>query len=107
MAAVSTSTSTEMVGGYRMTNREELPKLIGIVMAKSPKLLLKLSWRYLKMKKRAQRAEKQFRKRLEASGMDPEVAARFAEKYGSTASIRQLIQEFGFPRKMFGDNGKD
>lgn len=90
-----------------MPNREELPKIVGVVMAKSPKLLLKLSWRYLKMKKRAQRAERTFRQRLEASGMDPEMAARLAERYTSTVSIRHLLKEIGLPGKMFGGNGKD
>jgi hypothetical protein len=106
MAAASTSTSTEPRGGKRMTQREALPKLIGVVIAKSPKLLLKLSWRYLKMKKQAQRAEKEFRERLEASGMDPETAARFAEQYGSTVSIRQMMKGIGIPNGVFGKNGK-
>jgi len=90
-----------------MPGREELPKIIGVVIAKSPKLLLKLSWRYLRMKKQAQRAERTFRRQLEASGMDPEVAAQFAERYTSTVSIRHLLKETGIPSRIFGNNGKD
>ena len=89
-----------------MPRREELPKLLGIVISKSPKLLLKLSWRYMKVKKQAQRAEKTFRKQLEDGGMDPETAARLAEKYSSTASIRQLMKEVGLPGKVMNLKGK-
>lgn len=90
-----------------MPGREDLPKIVGTVIAKSPKVLLKLTWRYLKMKKQAQRAERTFRQRLEASGMDPTTAARFAERYTSTVSIRHLMKEIGIPGKIFGHNGKD
>ncbi len=89
-----------------MPRREELPKLLGIVLSKSPKLLLKLSWRYLKVKKQAQRAEKAFRQQLEGGGMDPETAARLAEKYSSTVSLRQLIKEFGIPGRGMNLKGK-
>ncbi len=89
-----------------MSRREELPKLLGIVISKSPKLLLKLSWRYLKVKKQAQRAEKTFRNQLEAGGMDPETAALLAEKYSSTVSIRQLMKEVGVPGKVMNLKGE-
>ncbi len=89
-----------------MPRREELPKLLGVVLYKSPKLLLKVSWRYLKVKKQAQRAEKAFRKQLEDGGMDPEAAARLAEKYGSTASLRQMIKEAGVPGQVMNLFGK-
>jgi len=89
-----------------MPDREELPKFIGVVLAKSPKLLLRLSWRYLKMKKQAQRAERTFRRQLEASGMDPKTAARFAERYISTVSLRHIVKEIGIPNGIFGNNGK-
>ncbi|NOQ53474.1 MAG: hypothetical protein GQ558_02580 [Thermoplasmata archaeon] len=89
-----------------MPRREELPKLLGVVLYKSPKLLLKVSWRYLKVKKQAQRAEKAFRQQLEDGGMDPEAAARLAEKYGSTASLRQMIKEAGVPGQVMNLFGK-
>ena len=89
-----------------MPRREELPKLLGIVLSKSPKLLLKLSWRYLKVKKQAQRAEKAFRQQLEGGCVDSETAARLAEKYSSTVSLRQLIKEFGLPGKGMNFKGK-
>ena len=89
-----------------MPRRKELPKLLGVIISKSPKLLLKLSWRYLKVKKQAQRAEKTFRKQLEVGGMDPETAALLAEKYSSTASIRQLMKEVGVPGKVMTLKGE-
>ena len=88
-----------------MPSREEMPKLLAVVLAKSPKLLLKVSWRYLKIKKQAQRAEVAFRRRLEASGMDHGTATRLAEKYSSTVSLRHMLKEFGFPGSIF-NNGK-
>lgn len=89
-----------------MPRREELPKLLGIVLSKSPKLLLKLSWQYLKVKKQAQRAEKAFYQQLVDGGMDPETAARLSEKYSSTVSFRQLMKEFGLPGKGMSFKGK-
>ncbi len=91
-----------------MPKREEIPKIVGIAIAKSPKLVLKLSWRYLKAKKQAQRAETIFRRRLEASGMDPETAAELADRYASTVSIRHFMKELGVPSRVFnGNNGKE
>ena len=89
-----------------MPSREEMPKLVAIAIVKSPKLLLKLSWRYLRMKKRAQRAEVTFRRRLEASGMDRETASRLAERYTSTASLRKMLKEIGIPGKVFNNGHK-
>ena len=89
-----------------MTERDDIPKIVGIAIAKSPKLVLKISWRYLKAKKRAQRAERTFRKRLEATGMDPDMAAQLADTYGSTVSLRHFMKELGVPGIAFnGDNG--
>lgn len=94
-----------------MPRREEIPKLVGIVLAKSPKVVLKLSWRYLKAKKKAQRAEAIFIKRMEATGMDRETAKKLAERYTSTVSLRKMIKELGIPgsvmKGIHGNNGKD
>ena len=90
-----------------MPTREEMPKLIGIILAKSPKLILKVSWRYLKAKKMAQRAEAVFRKRLKAKGMDQETIDKLAEKYSSTISLRAMMKQIGGPGALFsGNNGK-
>ena len=91
-----------------MPSREEIPKIVGIALAKSPKLVLKLSWRYLRAKKKAQRAERTFRGRLQASGMDPETAEELADRYASTVSIRHIMKELGISDKVFnGNNGKE
>ena len=90
-----------------MPSREEMPKIIGIVLAKSPKLVLKISWRYLKAKKKVQRAETVFRKRLKAKGIDGEAIDKLAEKYSSTVSLRAMMKEIGIPGITFnGDNRK-
>jgi hypothetical protein len=80
-----------------MPSREEMPKIIGIVLAKSPKLVLKLSWRFLKAKKRAQRAEAVFRRKLAGKGMDQQSIDRLAEMYSSTVSLRAMMKELGMP----------
>ena len=87
------------------SQREEAFKYIAHAMAKAPSVALKIGWRYLKVKKRAQRAEKLFRKRLEASGIDRETAVKLADRYASTASIRHMLQTFGMPKRIF--NGHD
>ncbi len=89
-----------------MPSREEMPKIIGIVLAKSPKLILKISWRYLKAKKKAQRAEAIFRKRLEARGMEPEAIEKLAQKYSSTVSLRAIMKEIGVPGIAFNGNNR-
>jgi hypothetical protein len=91
-----------------MTSREEMPKIIGIVLAKSPKLVLKVSWGYLKAKKKAQRAEVIFRNRLEAKGLDAAAIDRLAGMYSSTVSLRAMMKQMGLPRSVLnGDNGND
>jgi hypothetical protein len=87
-----------------MPQREEIPKIVGIAIAKSPKLVLKLSWRYLKTKKQAQRAERTFKRRLVAAGIDPETARELADKYSSTVSIRHFMKELGVPGRIFNGN---
>ncbi len=87
-----------------MPNREDIPRLVGTVIAKSPKLVLKIGLRYLRAKKKAQRAEAIFRGRLEAAGMDPQEVERLAEMYSSTVSLRQLMRQMGVPGKVL--NGK-
>jgi hypothetical protein len=91
-----------------MPERDDIPKIVGVAIAKSPKLVLKISWRYLKAKKQAQRAETIFRKRLEASGMDPRTAAELADRYASTVSLRHIMKQLGIPGIAFnGDNGTE
>jgi hypothetical protein len=89
-----------------MPPTDDLRRTIGVVLAKSPRIILKVGWRYLRVKKKAQRAEIQFRKKLMASGMDQETAYKLADKYASTVSIRQFLKQFGFPRRTFGNDNR-
>jgi hypothetical protein len=90
-----------------MPSSEEIPRIIGIVLAKSPKIVLKLSWRYLKTKKKAQRAEKVFRRTLEAKGLEPEMIERLAERYSSTVSLRAMMKELGLPGSALNGDGRN
>jgi hypothetical protein len=80
-------------------------KYVGIALRKGPRVMLKIGWRYLKVKKKAQRAETLFRQRLLASGMQADLADRLADKYASTVSIRQLLQTMGVTGRAFKGNG--
>ena len=91
-----------------MPNREEMPRLVGIVLSKSPKIILRTGWRYLKAKKQAQRAERVFRRRLEGQGLDPDAIDRLSEMYISNVSLRVLMKDIAFPAmRRRGDNGHD
>ncbi len=54
--------------------------------------LLRVGWAYLKAKKKAQRAERRFRKGLIAGGMDEEMARRLSEKYIESVRLRKYIK---------------
>lgn len=77
----------------------EVSKYIGVAIAKGPKVMVKIGWRFLKVKRKARKAETLFKRRLIDGGMDPGSAAHLAEAYGSTVSIRQLLQTMGIPGK--------
>ena len=85
--------------------REDVAKYVGIALSKGPRVMLKIGWRYLKVKKKAQRAETLFKQHLLASGMEADQVDRLADQYSSTVSIRQLLQTMGVPGRTFKENG--
>lgn len=89
-----------------MPQREDFREYVALAVRKGPKLALRIGVKYLKVKKKAQRAERRFRRRLETSGMDPESAARLAEMYSSTTSIRAVMKLVGVPGNVFGNGRK-
>jgi hypothetical protein len=85
---------------------EEVQQYVTLAITKGPKVALKLGWRFLKVKKKAQRAEAIFRRRLVASGLDPETAQRLTDRYGSTVSVRSILQTIRFRGRAL-DNGNE
>jgi hypothetical protein len=83
-----------------------MPKIFAYALAKAPGAAIRIGWKWLRVKKKAQRAEKLFRKRLESAGMDREDARRLAESYASTAKLRKFMVGMGIPGRMFNGNGR-
>lgn len=63
--------------------------------AYAPSVGLKVTVSYLRMKRAARRAEKNFYRELLSSGLPREEAKDLAIEYGSAVSIRSLIHGFG------------
>jgi hypothetical protein len=78
-----------------MPLQDDVRRYMGVVVRKAPKLMIKLGLRYLRIKRRARKAEGTFRKQLLTAGVDPEVAHRLSERYGSTVSLREILSNFG------------
>lgn len=88
-----------------MPPKDDPMKYVAMAVAKGPKIALKLGWQYLRIKKRAQRAEKVFRKKLLAAGLEKETAERLAERYASTVRLKELLRTIGVPGSAMG-NGR-
>jgi hypothetical protein len=70
---------------------DEFVKMVPVLMVEIPKMVLKLGVPFLRMKKRVQKAERQFRTGLEESGMPPELARELSDQYAKDLSIRRII----------------
>ena len=71
--------------------REDLPKIVATVIASMPPLVLRLGVKYLRMKKRVQKASKAFEAELVANGIDPGTAWRLAMDYEENS---RFVEEF-------------
>jgi hypothetical protein len=73
----------------------------GLVMlafaASAPTLLLRLFISYLKAKRRAKAASKEFFRALIAGGIPKDEARSLADTYSSSVSIRKMMRDFGMP----------
>ncbi len=91
-----------------MPDREDMPRIVGIVLSRSPRIILRTGWRYLKAKKQAQRAERLFRQRLEGQGLGPEAVDRLTEMYISNISLRVIMKDLALPAiRRRGDSGRE
>jgi hypothetical protein len=63
--------------------------------ALTPSLGLKVTVSYLRMRRAARKAEKNFYQELLRSGLPREEAKDLAAEYGSAVSLRSMIASFG------------
>jgi len=70
---------------------DEIVKMVPVLMVEIPKMALKLGVPFLRMKKRVQKAERQFRTGLEESGMPPGLARELSDQYAKDLSIRRIV----------------
>jgi len=69
----------------------DIPKTAAVIIYRVPGLLIRLGFKYLRMKKRSQRATKRFVRNLQANGMPEEEAKKLGELYSTELSIRKLL----------------
>jgi len=74
-----------------MRAQGNIPKWVAVAISMGTLAILRFSWAFLRAKKKAQRAERRFRKQLVSGGMDEEMARRLAERYVETVRLRKLV----------------
>jgi hypothetical protein len=75
-----------------MPDRSDLIRFAAVATTVGLVAMLRVGWAYLMAKKKAQRAERRFRKGLIAGGMDEEMARRLSEKYIESVRLRRYIR---------------
>jgi hypothetical protein len=69
----------------------EFVRMVPALMVEIPKIVLKLGVPFLRMKKRAQKAERHFRTGLIENGIPPEFARELSDQYAKDLSIRRIV----------------
>lgn len=69
----------------------ELVRMVPVLMVEVPRMVLKFGVPFLRMKKRAQKAERYFRAGLIESGMPSELARELSDQYAKDLSIRRIV----------------
>lgn len=85
-----------MKGDQQRSAREAGPVMLAFA-ASAPTLLLRLFISYLKAKRRANAASKEFFRALIAGGIPKDEARSLADTYSSSVSIRKMMRDFGMP----------
>ena len=66
-----------------------------IVLSKAPGLLVRLTFTYMKFKRKAKKSARALKKGMRKAGMDKKMANELAEAYEVTFSIREFIKGQG------------
>jgi len=69
----------------------EFVRMVPVLMVEIPKMVFRFGVPFLRMKKRAQKAESHFRTGLIQSGMPPELARELSDQYAKDLSIRRIV----------------
>jgi hypothetical protein len=85
-----------MKSNQQRSAREAGPVMLAFA-ASAPTLLLRLFISYLKAKRRANAASKEFLRALIAGGIPKDEARSLADTYSSSVSIRKMMRDFGMP----------
>lgn len=85
-----------MKSNQQRSAREAGPVMLAFA-ASAPTLLLRLFVSYLKAKRRANAAGKEFFNALIAGGIPKDEARSLADAYSSSVSIRKIMRDFGMP----------
>ena len=85
-----------MKSDQQRSAREAGPVMLAFA-ASAPTLLLRLFISYLKAKRRANAASKEFFRALIAGGIPKDQARSLADTYSSSVSIRKMMRDFGMP----------
>ena len=75
--------------------KEEMPEVVAIFMVRLPSMLWALFASYLRMKKQAKVAGKEFYRTLIESGMPPGMARELRDEYCSMFNLTTLIRNRG------------
>ena len=89
---INLSTSTDM---QQTTLKQiNLPKIIGIIIVKTPTLVVRCGGEYLRFKSNARKANRIFQAELERQGLEHATASRLSEVYQSGINTRHLLRPF-------------
>ena len=66
-----------------------------IVLSKAPGLLVRLTFTYMKFKRKAKKSARALKKGMRKAGMDKQMAKELAEAYEGKFSIREIIKDQG------------
>jgi ABC-type long-subunit fatty acid transport system fused permease/ATPase subunit len=74
-----------------MRAQGNIPKWVAVAISMGTVATVRVGWAFLRAKKKAQRAERRFRRQLVSGGMDEEMARQLAERYIETVRLRKLV----------------
>ncbi len=74
-----------------MPNRNDVIRWVAVGTTAGLMALMRVGWAVLKAKKKAQRAERRFRRQLVSGGMDEETARRLSESYIESVRVRKIL----------------
>jgi hypothetical protein len=73
-------------------HNRNLPKLVGVIILKTPTLLVRCGGELLKMRIKARQATRIFHDELISQGMDPTMALQLSELYRQGSDVGQFLR---------------